>query len=71
MPYPLEFLALPEDAKNSPKWGFAIGETPLDGVLTADGLTQTLRYVKTPTVDYTTPHAQGKGRARGIMARRP
>jgi len=30
----MEFLALPEDAKNSPKWGFANGETPLDGVLT-------------------------------------
>jgi len=28
-----EFLASPEGANNSPKWGFADGETPLDGVL--------------------------------------
>jgi len=28
------FLALPESAKNSPKRGFADGETPLEGVLT-------------------------------------
>jgi len=30
----VEFLASPEDAKDSPKWGFDDGETPPDGVFT-------------------------------------